>query len=243
MEDGSVPDRLSAGVSPQDPGLDASPDQDEESTWLANHLEALARASSQQPEATDRLLAMFGRTLGSPLDDGSYPQLLDAVTSLLGPDSAELLNWVIDAPVDRLALAEASDDGDSIRPFRLAIAMYGRELVRAYDLATQLADDWKTVQQNAFYDYLTERFVLRARIVKYDGSSLLVESTPSGMLDLIRALAKTLHAVGRREAFSDTAISAYLAEADKLRALLADGDEASPDESGVEAGRLLPPGS
>lgn len=207
---GPQPDRNDGGpwTADHDPG------------WVADRLDDWATTAARIPDAPGRLLDVLSRVLAGPVDDRTYGQVDDAIRILFGESSAELVEWMMQSLPERLKLVEALDERGSLASLKPALAAYSSELLRAYDLATQLADEWKTVTHSAFYDNIGERFVLRATIHKNDGTSFVIETSPNGMLDLVRGLMRPARAVGRRDVFGDTTVAAYLAEADPLRALL-----------------------
>jgi hypothetical protein len=193
----------------------------------AAEIESFLLSDDQTEEET---LALLGRRLSGRLDPTTYDVILEALRALLGRDGAGAVLWYIVGDGGSTGILE------EVAPARVAFfvrriaAAHQPEFQAAFGLWRESPEDWRVITRDVHYDLINERYVVRHRIHKLNGDVIVIEGNANSVLDLTRSLLASIRLIASREAFTETSIEAFLAEADSALALLRPEEE--PTQNG-----------
>jgi hypothetical protein len=191
--------------------LDGRVSTDDARVTISEALAQLEKIVADDPDATNRILAILGRRLGSKITDTTWVETQTALTRYVGNDLPFLLTWAAQTDVSSGRLDEITSMGTprAMSALRAVLGQYGSELGYAYELSGQIDNDWRIITQNVYYDSLAQRYLFRVRIEKYGGEKVLLEFIPNSMLSFVRILMTSIQQVSSADVF-DTALQSLV---------------------------------
>jgi hypothetical protein len=188
---------------------------------LLKETAAEAEASLEDhPNATQRTLEILGKRFGEKEDGSRWDDVRESVAILVGPATPYLLTWLAVADTDERFQRLAQHAPVQVTTFaRVVVGMYGREIRDAAAAYKEFPDDWQLVWRNVYYDHANEAWVLKARLLKYNGDILLIEGSPDSFANLGRYLLEMLTMIDTPAAFRPDALSDLLKSMDDVRGM------------------------
>ena len=211
--------------------LDARVSVEDASATITRALAALDQAIAQDEDATATISAILARRLSDPLGTTTWVETQSSLATYGGDDLPLLLTWAAQLSATEARVDQISSMGSAraIATLRSLLGRYGFELGTAYELSNQIDSDWRTVNQNVFYDALTERYLFRTRILTYKDGTYQMDFPPNSMLQFARIMLSSLPRVSSIEVYDPDLVAA-------LMQTMADfADFAQPPEPQAEA--------
>ena len=145
---------------------------DEAKPVIEEALGEIQAALDTDPDAVDRILTILKERLPMTPRDTAFLVADAHLGAYAGHDISYLLGWLAQPiasigtqPVtDRLAMITEMGTPETIAAIRTILGMYAKELWDTFDLWNQIPDDWRSINQNVYFDQLTGRYLIRARI-------------------------------------------------------------------------------
>jgi hypothetical protein len=216
--------------TPPGPGPDAADDE-----LVARSVHALDKFLSGRPEARAEISEVISRRLvGSPGTD-DWTKLRNALADYAGADAGGLILWasVTDTrDEDRAARLRRMEEHGSkagVALVRALRALHGVELQDAWDVFTELPDNWRLLDREIYMDVVRGRPMIRLQITKYNGDQMLLEGPGDSFLNMAGYLAVALSAVGDRSMFSESIIEYYLNNTATVFNMLMPDETPQPD--------------
>jgi hypothetical protein len=190
----------------------------------AQEIDEYLAADSETEEET---LDVLRRRLEGPIQTTTYDAILGALRALMGDDGTGLIHWYVTSSPEDAAILRGNASPRVEWFLRRIVAAHGPELQAAFALWRDLPDDWKSVNREVFYDVVRERYYIRHKIFKVDGSEVTLEGNADSVLDLARTMLLTLRWIGTADAYSPAVKEAFLAEADEFIAMVRSAEAGS----------------
>jgi hypothetical protein len=192
----------------------------------------------ERPEAPEAVRDMLTRRLVD-IDAETWSAVLTSLTNYLGMDPAYLMTWVVQDVDNRIGELERLAPPEVSSFVRTLLAWHQPELQSAYAHWRENPNDWRTMFREVFLDHVTGRFLIKVRVVKYNGEEVVFEGPPDSFLNMTRNLLITLRGVGSPEVFTPGYVGQFVQEASGFFELLGAG-QAEP--AATEAPPGEPPG-
>jgi hypothetical protein len=171
---------------------------------------------SSTPEASDQVVEIIGRRLAT-IRSHTSSDLFNGLKALIGEAGAQLL---LSSSVGEGQLDSLADASPQIRQLvGRTVALYGPELQASLD-ARELPDDWKEFNREVFSDAISGGYLVRVRIVKYNGDVALIEGSPTSMLSLAKSMLTTLRWIAAPDAFAADGVGPFVEEANAVLTML-----------------------
>ena len=167
-----------------------------------------------------RLLEVIEKHTRDGVTPTTWKTVWAALTTLVGLDATTLINWVAASEEDRYPEVERHVPADILRFLRKVGALYSPDLVKAYELANQLPNNWRVIYRDVFHDLINNRPYLRLRIEKFNGEEVVLEGSGDAILGLARQFLIALQWVGSGDWFSESVTTEFRAEVERFVALL-----------------------
>jgi hypothetical protein len=177
---------------------------------------------TEDERAGDEMLAQIGRRLEQPLDPDTYQRVWDVWKGTFGENGAYLIHWyflVREQPEQREHVERQLSPRVASLLRRMLVA-YGPELDGAFQIWQEIADAWKGLNREVFFDVIRQRYQIKVAIEKLNGERATFEGTADSMLSLTKSMLITLRWVQSADAFTQSQIDSFLAEAEPLIAML-----------------------
>lgn len=78
---------------------------------------------------------------------------------------------------------------------RRLISLFANDLRKAYKLFSENPNAWDILNRHAYFDHLTNNWIMSLEIIKYNGERLSLEETPGGALALLRGIMHMLMSI------------------------------------------------
>ena len=209
---------------------------DEEAKLLSQAVTELDAFLETRPMAEQRLQELLDRQLKSGVTPDTWDAVGDSLTAFVGEEHAQLVAWVLTG--DQLQGLQQLEHYASPRVMaflRSLVGIYGQDLSKAYRASGELPQDWSYIYRNVYYDALTDSYLLRLRLEKYNGEEIFVEGDPNSFLQMTELLMGSLIALGSPEVFTEERISKFQEAAGTLLKLLSPQEEKDAGD-GAEGG-------
>ncbi len=186
---------------------------DAEVQWLDGGMPLLKSFFAQEPNAHEDIQRILDEYLKAAPGEDTINQLVSSMQRYAGDAEGDFLvtilrrgmddRKVFDYFVDKL---EATDRSWA----RLMLALYGTRARDAWQVAGELPDDWMTLEQQVTYNAHAQKWMIKIRIMKYNGTTFFIEGRPGSYLTLIGLLLGTLRDLepeAIRDSFDETRVT------------------------------------
>ena len=207
--------------------LDGRVAAEEAPATISRALAALDQLLADRPDAPATISAILGRRLAGPIESTSWLEMQASLATYGGEDLPLMLTWAaqLNASEGRIDQVASMSSGPAIATLRSLLGEYSIEIGTAYELSNQIDTDWRTVNQNVFYDALTERYLFRTRILTYRlVSTFQMEFPPNSMLQFVRILLSSLSRVASVDVYDRDLMAAMLQATDDFSEFARPGD-------------------
>jgi hypothetical protein len=100
------------------------------------------------------------------------------------------------------------------------LAFFGPELDQAVSQFMSLPDDWRSFFRDVTFDQINNRFLIKIRLLKFNGNYVSIEGAPNSILNLARNLIWTLSTIASKDMFSSEIAQGFLDDLNQLLPVL-----------------------
>lgn len=190
----------------------------------------LDAALNLQADYASRILSAIEDIAGGSLIDADAWVKVDRTLGMaLGNEPTNLIAWLVSNERYEERLAEVapllSPTAEAF--IRSVLAQYARPLEAAsYLSSTGMDDDWREIVHRISQDTPSGSYLVRFRIRKYNGETIVIETSADGVISMASVLLSALNTIGERRAFYRD-FSGFVNEMEQFMSIL----QSPPDEA------------
>jgi hypothetical protein len=217
---------------------------------MAEGAKALQTLLESQPATEEELVSVLSRRLTDQITPDTWGAISHSLASYLGQSGFNVLAWgLVSEPGDQSRLEALEDAGgpDVANLARRLTAEFGDELRYAFEIWGNLADNWRLLNREVFFDLINHRHFIRIQVEKYGGEKMSFEGPPDSILSFATFLIGALRFTADPHAFSEQRIEEFTQEigpfADMLEARHAEAVTGDRDiaTAGTDLAGGMPP--
>jgi hypothetical protein len=185
-------------------------------------IHSLDKLISTHPAAEADARDLLRRRFEGAITVDTWPTVDEVLRKYFGSEITYLLTWVIidSDQVNRMEQIEALAPPSVTRFINTMLAFFGPELDQAVSQFMSLPDDWRSFFRDVTFDQINNRFLIKIRLLKFNGNYVSIEGAPNSILNLARNLIWTLSTIASKDMFSSEIAQGFLDDLNQLLPVL-----------------------